>query len=974
MKKRVKRPSRWTPSSVRSLLAPLIAALALCAFGAFNEQVLAQTDKDRVQIKGWTEVNSDWPLKAEEFFVAVAKGHHFIELKLHQLPERGDLQVHLEYYYKYQKVRPVLQMVPCKSNVDVITNEKKQSPGKWLVHNMRVKLSDCLNRKELAYNVLLHDANDVFAWRFIKIESVNGDSSDQQETSSTEATLESTTPLSELTSPPETTTPQPETTPSIPQPKPEVTSPPPETTPTSVLEPDTSTPAQETTTPLAPVTEKSVSGGPDSGPTSAPDQDKPTDAEPEIATRGPQERFLGDLPSESQVSQISRFRRWARNSEDLSLICRPSSCDRSLFHTPRFIPLVKGLPALPDSLAQIKKLGSSHKFYLNTDNKQLDILSESNTDFGEVNTCLKFELYMDADTELEFLLEDSEEQTSESKSRLLETVRRKASDSSAGGWEVFQRCISDYMPRIKFADKNPDGHHSVRFSFVPKTQGGASAAAKQIAIVAKEAEFVNLKAPYPLAPYLPNVRDLETVEQVTNFWVIDKDGVKKPHVHFEFQQAAGMETEPSTSRAPVETRRVLKVSRIDGRQESFDLTSRWIKVNNLEVLEQPVFFNYRADRADWIESVLFEYQSAKREGWVTHRLYVEFNPIGQTLRVKFIFDLGPERALMTNAETSHAHEFFSESRFPMDTDAPSGGHSSTDRTITEAPAQVETSPGLTDNTEAPRPAETSTALAVSTEPTRVVPQRGQLITPIRLKGLSSDEFRVRVRHILTREARNSGADLELQVSTLALGDACADQAFCLNGGQCRPTGAASAECSCKRGFSGRHCELVRPCEVLYDGKTGAELCKLAGAECVTELPVFRCRWPNDQFFQCRALYQRDNDTGQLVPAPPFSEASLSPESVEERANEQTRLVIILSVFLAAMTLFSVVIIVNMLNRLMESKRRLRLAESQAHELARRTQPGTSNSANAPPSFGRLSAGRHKAPAALSYNNQAFDVE
>lgn len=233
-----------------------------------------------------------------------------------------------------------------------------------------------------------------------------------------------------------------------------------------------------------------------------------------------------------------------------------------------------------------------------------------------------------------------------------------------------------------------------------------------------------------------------------------------------------------------------------------------------------------------------------------------------------------------------------------------------------------------------------------------------------MKGLNSDEFRIRVRHHLSDEARASAHSHQLNISALAFGDACAEHTYCANAGKCRPIGTATAECQCLKGYSGSRCEKIKPCEVVYGEQTGEQLCRSVGASCVQNIPVFRCEWPNDQFYKCKALYRNDEVSGEPVPLPPGED---EPGATESDINRLSRIVIILTVFLIALLLFAVVIVANLVKKLLDSRKRLRKAELEVHEMARRSQPSTS----AP--FGRL-PGRHKPATVLSYNNQAFDAE
>lgn len=941
LSKRIRSVEEANGGNFKRFIKPLTTYLALltlvlCATASWSDNgvVEAARQLDRVRINGWTEVNKRWPLEESEFFVALEKGHHFIEVKL---PPRlnHDLDIKLEYYYDYERVRPVFQMVPCSTNVDIIKNtelnsqradyidedryvrDSAQPAGKWLTHEMRVSRHDCEIRKELAYNVLLHDQNDVFAWRVIEIKSVSPVSTPPSlVTTTTEAVEQADTTQVPTTQAPTTQLP---------------------------------------TTTQEPTNELVASDKPSDSPQNVPFEgtEQPGEEEgKETTTRRPE----SDI-SDNQESPLNRRAtlREEDGDEDVStsLVCRPSSCDRSLFRHPRFMPLVKGVPKLP----RPNLLAQNYKYYLNTNNQELQFSQTSNEDFSEVNLCVDLELYMDPDTAIEFYVEDK---TSEAESKLLEVIERKSSTvaQNEGKWERFKRCIDDYAPKLRPVD--PNGH-SIKLKFVPRP----AAFGKQVALLANPQRSVSLSQLYPPRDYLPNVVTLPVGSQVASYWILDKDGHRQPFTEFKTQVL-----EESTS-ADAGPKRVLHISNIDPKQESFDITSRWLKVSDLETLDHPIFFYYRADRAEWIKAVDFEFQKATypSDTWNSQTVYVEYNPIEQDIYFSFEADIKRHRKVTSTYPDypKHRHGVLipaTDSTIATTTIAPPSG----DQPTTDGSTGIDTTTTTTTTTTSTT-STTTTESAVISRTTVAPPLAGQMLIPIQLKGLNADEFRIRVRHHLKEEAQRSDASLDLNIVTLAFADACAESNFCLNGGQCRPTGTATAQCSCLPGYYGQHCQIVKPCEMIYEGRTGNQLCESVGAKCEQSLPVLRCRWPNDQYYECRVLFQEidnANGTGQAEVVPIMSVTEL-----EERSNDQTRTIIILAVFMAALLLFSVVIIGNMVSRLVESRKRLRKAEHEVHELARRSQPGSSTGSGG--AFGRLT-GRHKPAATVSYNNQAFDTE
>lgn len=897
--------------------------LALLIVLLQERSIDASQQLDGAVIKGWTEINKRWPLEESEFFVALAKGHHFIEV---QLPAQlnHDLDIRLEYYYDYARVRPVFQMVPCRTNVDIIKNDdldsqrasyidrdrytrdSAQPAARWLTHNMRVLKSDCERGGRLAYNVLLHDQNDVFAWRVLEIKGVpttTTTTTAAPSTDATEAVVATTT--AEVVSQSTDTTRAPESTDS-----------PPTSSPLVSTE-DASDPS------LNSIEEQF---------TKKPGEEVYYDPNGQSSTPQPQQNqeTTTEGPLLVRLKRLALFMEEQGNEELLNLVCRPSSCNRALFDYPRFMPLVRGVPKLPRE----NLLEQNYKYYLSTDNKELEFSQEYGDDFSDVNLCVNFELYLDPGTEIEFLVEDDK---AESKSKLLELIENKLSPSGSpsndGRWENFKRCMDDYMPKLRPVD--PNGH-SIKLKFAPRHVS----AGKQVALLANPERSISLNRLYTPKDFVPNVVTLPSKADIASYWVLDKDGYRKPRLNFETRRP-----EESTS-SDAGPRRMLHISNIEPKQESFDITSRWLKVSDLDTLDNPIYFFYRADRAEWVKAIEFQFQKASSDGWNSRELYVEFNPIRQDISLEFIADFGEKpKANLAHKNTNLKNPHHNSDQLPSPTDATVSSNATTNGNS--------------------QPEESSTISTLATT-TTLAPSGpvGQMIVPIKLIKLNTDEFRIRVRHHLKEEAQRGDDGLELNIFTLAFADACAESNFCQNGGSCKPTGTASAKCTCLPGYFGEHCQTVKPCEIIYGTQTGSQLCASVGATCEPNLPVFRCTWPNDQYYECRALFKQAEDgKTELVP-------TMASTEFEQRLNDQSRTIIILSVFMAALLLFSVVIVGNMISRLLESKKRLKRAEHEAHELARRSQPGGSAAGGA--AFGRA-PGRQK-PATVSYNNQAFDTE
>lgn len=535
-------------------------------------------------------------------------------------------------------------------------------------------------------------------------------------------------------------------------------------------------------------------------------------------------------------------------------------------------------------------------------------LESADESFAELDACLNLSLFMEPGTSFNLTLRDS---NPDSRVRIMETVRRRREDLSASRWEQFNRCVSDYLPVMQFSGPEK---HVLEFQLVPNEMP----AGKQIVVLFHPKKSAEVHDPRGSLSFLPNAAALANVEQVEDYWLVDRDGLRKPSLKFEPQETgvvAGSSANPLAS----EDRRLV-IENIDPTQESFDLTSRWLRLHDAELYEDPIIMMYKVKSEPWIESIDVEYQNAVRSSmeWRKQNLYNK-----------------PKEATTT---TTHQLE--------------------------------------------------------------------ERVFPIRLFGLDSQPFRLRIRHklsppetqtpvVVDAKSGQPSSALEnvehrsLRISTLAFADICASGNYCQNKGLCKSTGMLTAECQCRDGFTGRHCELINACDVLVEGTRdasgrklpGREVCALVGATCVPGLPVLRCKWPNDQYYECKSLISDDSSgsnaidhgSGQSTETPPRAdEIQMDPkqmQALKEKATQQAQLIIILVVFMIALMVFSIVLIINMITRLRKTKRRLERSQSETRDLARRSAPGISTS-----NFNTNSTGRNKPPAVISYNNTAFDVE
>lgn len=900
------------------------------------------------QIKGWIQVDMQaepseqlWPIEENHYFIATEKRHHFISVKLPVEPTR-DLDVRLEFYYNYKRLRPTIQFVPCTEFFQI--KEAKGSNGKlqpiekkqWLSHEYRVRRTDCLRRDELQYDILLQDADDVFAFRKMSVKYVdlplasttNRPESDQaldlvtavtgssssakptpsdsiSETATTlfdiwtgEATSETGTTFIEVDSFTTDSTPQSSTVSSIATDDVEKlpwAEDSPKTTTTTTAASTSTTQISSTETPKT-----SVKGFSFETTTATLDEYPSTYLHSDWAkstSTTPTPELTSDW-SASRPLALRRRKRFAITTGaqakpiEINEVCTPKKCDRKVFEvSARFISIINALPKIPNSLA---KSSSKQLYKLNGRPQPLEWLlrqEDSCMDsFADSDACINFNLFMDANCTLDMVLEpepaqpkshSSQPQTVE---RLLETFR-----SDEPGWRNIERCMSSYMPNYTPLTEL-DSDRSLKLTFKPTKSHPSD---RIIALIDKN-RSASLRQPFRVKSFIPSneyLHEDDARNSIGDFWVLESDSLRKPKIGFENVSIASTSAQTTGT---LTTNSSLVVSDIDLNERSFALTSRWLKVEELDVTNGHIVFNYRADIEDWLEAVHFDTQLANSD-WVEQEVYK------RPFKAPNLKLVDPSKATSGGS-------------------AESGASSLGSGNDTARPHQ-------------------------------------ELFIPIAFKGFSAREYRVRLRHMIggQKEKLDPNLNNKMRISLLSLGDSCVGKYSCLHGGRCVPTGPMKIRCICRPGYSGRFCEKVNACDVLhFDDMSGREICQKFNASCIENIPELRCVWPNDKYMQCKSTKYFNFD--KMVPldatfttSAPHTQAEDSMQAqqvdpktsavtVDESAtNEKQKSMIIMCVLMIAAVIFFVVILLNMLVRLRKSKDKLEQSEMQLYELNRRVQ-------------------------------------
>lgn len=815
--------------------------LAVC-LATGDEETKRKDPKDEVQASGWLQINERWPIGGKKsHFYLVKKGHHFIEIKVPKSLDQ-DFRVRLEYYFNQANVRPALQFVPCSGSAVSIISDEPQTNGSlpealkpgWHNHTWTVDHSRCKQRNLLTYNIILHDENDVFAWSSLEIESIPP----RPQTTTTTTTT------------PATTT-QPPTTPAA-------------TTKTPTIASMTTT-TKPTTTTAKPSTSRARSL--DIPTTESGDEDEDVDL------GAPNMYGVFEDDEEQRRGAKKRLKREDTAHEPWALICTVEQCNRTLVEFPDFKTVIGGFEELYESALADPR----YRFFVNTNNDPLRLVVEApDRDLTEVDVCLEFQLFMDANTYISLRLNDTQLNDGQ---KLLETFETTPDHWAAGGWQTIKRCLSDYTPKLTAADhqsKKEAGIHRLQLSLIPRVEQPSREKIMVKFVDGLSRSFRELVKPLK---YLPNAVNCNGTDEVEKMWIIDKWIVRTA----EFRLMSSNESDQQqASKRNGPRSQVLLVDKIEPSLQHFDLTSRWIQIDELDLLDNSTMFSYKlADKPNWIKSIEFGFQRddlSPKDGWNTELIYT-----------------GREAAVASANKTTE-DEMFSKS--------------------------------------------------------------------IKLKSIKSGKaFRLRLRHHVDTSLAPKVNSHKLIIQRLAMGDACTldqQQTVCLNGGQCEPIGISQVKCTCLRGYSGKHCEQMRPCEVVHAGAlSGADFCQSVGAKCVENIPVLRCHWPDDRYYQCRVLNGTSGEP-ELTSEPPeiisTSANSSGDESdetttrskeqqLENRIRRQNRLIFILSILLASTVFIGLMSIVNLSARLRKSRNRLETAQVGVHELTRQFRPNTSSRLN-----------------------------
>lgn len=986
-------------------------------------QVAGQVEDVKSQINGWIDIDfrddpseQFWPLEADQYFIAMEKRHHFISVTLPVEPLR-DLDVKLEFYYNYKRLRPTIQFVPCteffqieeaiRANETLGAIEKKQ----WLRHEYRVKAADCLNRNELQYDILLHDANDVFAFRKMSVKYVDPpveattatspSSSEQTQANATSSLSTESGKQPEAQSEATDVSQANETVPVAEE----------GPTPAPVDEPPTSdvTPDNSTTTP----TSQSTVTGESTAPTStiAP----PTVSEVEVTSKttpttpeptsipGATKGFSFDVPSVVGSESIAQT---SPQTETMPNTASSASSTTTSTTSPNPTPASttnsnpNSDPQAPYNLRSRSSLPPSSSSERSRRKKRFAETAASQVTPREINevctpkkcdrkvfeVSARFISIVEALPSMPHTLERSSSRSLyklNGKPQPLEWLLELKEDS----FKELDACINLNL----FMDANctldmvlgPETAKSVQHS-------NQSSSVERLleTFRSDKAEWHNIER--CMSSYMPKYEPLA-----------DQRADQTMRLTFRPTKA-----HPSDRIIVLTDKNNLATLREPYRAESFIPSNRYLhdgetnkKIDNFWVLESD---SLRKPKMGF-ENVSIASTSEQTTGTLktSSNLSVYDIDLNQSS-----FAL-TSRWLKGDELNSDGHIVLN--YFFSDEDWLKEVHLDSQLTKSAWSEEMVYIPPRKASEEAATSAnDTSTGKNITSQK-----ELGMLRIKERIyfSRPYPRDYRIRLRHIIDRkDGVAASLNNKLKISLLSLGDGCAGMTRCFHGGKCKPIGPHEIECICQPGYSGKLCDKINSCDVIHLGDlSGREICKKFGAVCIENIPELRCVWPNDKYTQCNSTeyfkidanvqasgdkaatdaIQKVDEPGKLsvngsTTDPTTEEKDLKTSPLtegKEAANEKQKSLIIMCLLMIAATIFFAVLLLNLLMRLRKSKDKLEQSELQLYEMSRRFQQQPTTSAGSVMTgrvrgqgTGQTSKARVALPPVAQYQNNAFDLE
>lgn len=313
-----------------------------------------------------------------------------------------------------------------------------------------------------------------------------------------------------------------------------------------------------------------------------------------------------------ETRETGRLKRHLNDQQVLkgesSIVCKPESCDRTRVDFPDFFRALGCLDDLHCHLNADSLADPRYSFFLNTKNRPLSVVIESpNDNLTNVDVCLEFYLFMDPSTSISLKLDDNKLADGQ---RLLEKFDRAPGHRAAGAWETIRHCMSDYSPRLVPIEPK-EAIRKLQMILIPQSEHPTR---DRIMVEFFDARSSSLRELAKPLKFLANAVDLDRVEEVEKMWVIDRGSLDT--TIFKLTNQAS-ESEKSNK-----TAKVLLVEEIEETSDYFDLASRWIQIDEKDLLDNSTMFDYKFDKADWIKSVDFSYQREPPDNeWHTEEIY-----------------------------------------------------------------------------------------------------------------------------------------------------------------------------------------------------------------------------------------------------------------------------------------------------------------------------------------------------------------